>query len=80
MLADLEKRGLLENTLVIATSDNGMPFPRIKGQNYPITQQIRLPLAMMWPMPAVRKPTVLAWWMITSASLTSRPRSSHWPG
>ncbi|WP_081817028.1 sulfatase [Polaribacter sp. Hel_I_88] len=33
-LAALEKRGLLENTLIIATSDHGMPFPHIKGQIY----------------------------------------------
>ena len=33
-LASLEKRGLLDNTIIIATSDQGMPFPRIKGQIY----------------------------------------------
>ncbi|MEX2577793.1 MAG: sulfatase [Verrucomicrobiales bacterium] len=33
-LAHLEKHGLLENTLVIAASDHGMPFPRVKGQVY----------------------------------------------
>ena len=32
MLDALEKRGLLDNTIVIVTSDNGMPFPRIKGR------------------------------------------------
>lgn len=46
MLADLERRGLLENTLVVVTSDNGMPFPRIKGQEYETSNH--LPLAMMW--------------------------------
>lgn len=30
----LAKRGLLDNTVIIATSDQGMPFPRIKGQIY----------------------------------------------
>lgn len=30
----LEKRGLLENTLIVVTSDHGMPFPRVKGQIY----------------------------------------------
>ncbi|XOV94071.1 MAG: sulfatase [Bacteroidota bacterium] len=30
----LEERDLLENTLVIVTSDHGMPFPRVKGQIY----------------------------------------------
>ena len=33
-LTSLEKRGLLDNTIIIATSDQGMPFPRIKGQIY----------------------------------------------
>ena len=34
MLQELEDRDMLENTLVVVTSDNGMPFPRIKGQTY----------------------------------------------
>lgn len=46
MLAELEKRGLLENTLVVVTSDNGMPFPHCKGYAYEGTNH--LPLAMMW--------------------------------
>ncbi|MEI8098621.1 MAG: sulfatase [Sediminibacterium sp.] len=33
-LAELAKRGLLENTIIIATSDQGMAFPHIKGQIY----------------------------------------------
>jgi len=33
-LASLAKRGLLDNTIIIATSDQGMPFPRVKGQIY----------------------------------------------
>lgn len=47
MLEILEERGLLENTLVVVTADNGMPFPRIKGQAYEYSNH--LPLAMMWP-------------------------------
>lgn len=43
----LRQSGQLENTLVIVTSDNGMPFPRCKGNNY--YQATRLPLAIMWP-------------------------------
>lgn len=46
MLATLEKRKLLENTVVIVTSDNGMPFPRVKGNVYPDAN--RLPFAVMW--------------------------------
>jgi arylsulfatase A-like enzyme len=47
MLQLLEERKLLDNTLVIVTSDNGMPFPRVKGQMYDFSNH--LPLAMMWP-------------------------------
>jgi N-sulfoglucosamine sulfohydrolase len=46
MLDLLETRGLLENTLVIVTSDHGMPFPRAKGQAYDASN--RVPLAIMW--------------------------------
>lgn len=47
MLEILEEAGELENTIVVVTSDNGMPFPRIKGQVY--EQSAHLPLAIMWP-------------------------------
>ena len=46
MLQILEETGELENTLVIVTADNGMPFPRIKGQVYEYSNH--LPLAVMW--------------------------------
>jgi arylsulfatase A-like enzyme len=47
MLEKLEELGELENTLVIVTADNGMPFPRIKGQVYEYSNH--MPLAVMWP-------------------------------
>jgi arylsulfatase A-like enzyme len=47
MLEELERRGLLERTLVVVTSDNGMPFPRAKGQACELANH--LPLAMRWP-------------------------------
>jgi len=47
MLKILEDKGLLDNTVVIVTSDNGMPFPRMKGMANMITNH--LPLAIMWP-------------------------------
>ncbi len=47
MLQKLEEMGELENTLVIVTADNGMPFPRTKGQVYEYSNH--LPLAVMWP-------------------------------
>lgn len=53
MLAILESRGELENTLVIVTSDNGAPFPRAKGQAYEFGT--RLPLAIRWPA-GIREP------------------------
>lgn len=47
MLNKLEEIGELDNTIVIVTADNGMPFPRIKGQVYEYSNH--LPLAIMWP-------------------------------
>ncbi len=46
MLDSLAGRGELGETLVIVTSDNGMPFPRVKAQEYEASNH--LPLAMMW--------------------------------
>ncbi len=46
MLKMLEDKGQLHNTLIVVTSDNGMPFPRVKGQAYEYANH--LPLAMMW--------------------------------
>lgn len=45
-LALLEAAGELENTLVIVTSDHGMPFPYVKGQIH--EDGFKLPLAMRW--------------------------------
>jgi arylsulfatase A-like enzyme len=42
----LEEHNELENTIVIVTSDHGMPFPRIKGQAYDYSNHV--PLAIMW--------------------------------
>ena len=47
MLNLLENRGMLSNTLVVVTSDNGMPFPRVKGQAYDDSNH--MPLAIHWP-------------------------------
>ena len=46
MLNELEARGQLDNTIVVVTADNGMPFPRIKAQEYEMSNH--LPLAIMW--------------------------------
>jgi N-sulfoglucosamine sulfohydrolase len=47
MLDRLERSGQLDNTLVVVTADNGMPFPRVKGQEYEMSNH--LPLAIRWP-------------------------------
>jgi arylsulfatase A-like enzyme len=47
MLETLERTGELENTIVIVTSDNGMPFPRAKANVY--DSGARVPLATRWP-------------------------------
>ncbi len=42
----LEARDLLENTLILITSDHGMPFPRVKGQIY--EEGFHVPLVAYW--------------------------------
>ena len=46
MLKRLEELGELSNTIVVVTSDNGMPFPRAKANTY--EYGIHVPLAIMW--------------------------------
>jgi N-sulfoglucosamine sulfohydrolase len=46
MLQILEEAGELDNTIVVVTSDNGMPFPRAKGSQYEMSSH--MPLAIMW--------------------------------
>jgi len=45
-LDHLEKLGELDNTLVLVTSDHGMPFPRVKGQIF--EDGFHIPLAICW--------------------------------
>lgn len=45
-LAKLEQVGELDNTLIIVTSDHGMPFPRVKGQIY--EDGFHVPMAARW--------------------------------
>ncbi len=47
MLDKLKEIGQSDNTLVIVTSDNGMPFPRAKANVY--EYGIHMPLAISWP-------------------------------
>ena len=46
MLEAIAARGELDNTLVVVTSDHGMPFPRAKGNAYEGSNHV--PLAIMW--------------------------------
>ena len=47
VIKTLEAAGELDHTLIIFTSDNGMPFPRAKANLY--DQGTRMPLAVRWP-------------------------------
>ena len=46
MLETLEKAGELDNTVIVVTGDNGMPFPRAKATLY--DYGVRVPLAIRW--------------------------------
>lgn len=46
VLKTLEANGQLENTLIVYTSDHGMPFPRVKGNAYENSNHV--PFAVMW--------------------------------
>jgi len=46
MLKELQRRGELDNTLIIVTSDNGMAFPRAKANMY--EYGFHMPLAIRW--------------------------------
>lgn len=43
----LRATGDIDNTIIVVTSDNGCPFPRVKGQMY--EHDFHLPLAICWP-------------------------------
>ena len=42
----MEDKDLLESTLIVITSDHGMPFPRVKGQIY--EEGFHIPLIVYW--------------------------------
>ncbi|MFK5923086.1 MAG: sulfatase [Verrucomicrobiota bacterium] len=56
MLDLLEERGELDNTLLVVTSDNGMPFPRSKLNLY--DSGVHMPLAIRWPAKVSRSRVV----------------------
>jgi len=47
LLKVLEEQGELDNTLVVITGDNGLPFPRCKSNLY--DRGTNVPLAVRWP-------------------------------
>lgn len=47
MMRILEEAGELDNTIIVATSDNGMPFPHAKANLY--EYGTHMPLAIRWP-------------------------------
>lgn len=47
IIKQLEEAGELDNTLIIVTGDNGMPFPRAKANCY--EYGIHVPFAASWP-------------------------------
>jgi uncharacterized sulfatase len=77
MLQLLEARGELENTLVIVTSDNGMPFPRAKANCY--EYGIHVPLAIAWParVPGNRTVDDLVGFVDLTATILEVAKVSH---
>lgn len=55
-LALLDKSGQFNNTIVVVTSDHGMPFPRAKASLYDYGS--RVPLAISWPRVVPKSRTV----------------------
>jgi arylsulfatase A-like enzyme len=61
VLAELDRQGLTEKTLVLFLSDNGRPFPRCKTTVY--DSGIRTPLIARWPgriAPGGRTPSLVS--------------------
>jgi len=79
-IAQLERAGELDNTIVVVTSDHGMPFPRAKASLY--DAGTRVPLAIRWPA-KIKAPgrvshalvnlSDLAATFLTAAGLTPQP-------
>lgn len=57
IMQTLRDRNLIKNTLVILTSDHGMPFPRVKGDQY--EQANHVPMAMLWEGKMISKGRII---------------------
>lgn len=68
LLAVLERRGELDSTIVVVTSDNGSPFPRAKANLY--DAGTRMPLAIRWPGRIAPATTVDAFVSLTDLAPT----------
>ncbi len=77
MLDLLEKSGQLDNTLVIVTSDNGMPFPRAKANLY--EYGFHMPLALRWGdrVPGGRRVDDLVGFVDLTATILAAARVEH---
>ena len=65
-LNSLEKAGQLDNTIVVVTSDHGMPFPRAKASLH--DQGSRVPLAIRWPK-GINNPSRVFPWPVNLSAL-----------
>lgn len=79
ILKSLELAGELENTLIIVTGDNGMPFPRAKANLY--EYGIHVPLAVSWKkrIPANRTVNDLVGFVDLTATILAAAQVEH-PG
>ncbi|MDA1273193.1 MAG: sulfatase [Verrucomicrobia bacterium] len=73
----LEEAGEMENTLVMVTGDNGMPFPRAKANAY--EYGIHVPLAIAWPkrVPGSRTVDDLVGFVDLTATILDAANVSH---
>jgi len=89
LLKVLEETGEAKNTLVIVTSDHGMPFPRVKGHNYQLSNHV--PLVARVPQGAAQSgqkvadfisfadlaPTMLEWFGVSHNASGMSPITGH---
>lgn len=61
IIQELERRDMMQNTIIIVTADNGLPFPSAKANCY--DAGIHVPLAICWPGHVIRhglEPTMVS--------------------